>query len=436
MNKSTQLAELSSQQRVEYILSLWQKGEKVTILSAQYGIPRSTIYTWIARYKTNQTYQRVKSTSRRILRKVTKAVKAAVLKKHREFPKLGCWRLSLFEYETQTLSHTTIWRILTEAKTPKLPRQVLYVLSRFHQLWFIDHMHLKTLPNGQKVYSLIVLDGFSRVLLSDQIVLSKGAKEAVVVLLTAFAQWGRPETILSDNAKAFTSLLYTLLMATLGIGVRYTTPGCPWENPFAESMISIHRAYFYPRLQQQKSVSGIRHIYAQQTRYYNQRPHWAFRKEDVKTPLGRIGKARGRPLPENFSLSVLALSKCSGRIVDGQGRIRFKRYRLFVHAQLAKQRVEIREGFDWLVVIYQSGAVVSYEYTHKESHIETVQNTPVFHDHQSISAPLQLELLDLSAYEFRYVAKLPSSQRRRYKTDAVQLPLFDSSAFPPKPKRR
>ena len=82
---------------------------------------------------------------------------------HRANPQLGCWRLSLFEYENQKLGATTIWRILNEAKRPKSPPEPIYQLSHPHQMWFVDHMHLKTLKNGTKVYSLIVLDGWSRV---------------------------------------------------------------------------------------------------------------------------------------------------------------------------------------------------------------------------------------------------------------------------------
>jgi len=49
-------------------------------------------------------------------------------------------------------------------------------------------------------------------------------------LLTTFMRWGLPQAILSDNAKAFTSLLYTLLMGALRVQVRYITPGCPWRT--------------------------------------------------------------------------------------------------------------------------------------------------------------------------------------------------------------
>lgn len=104
-------------------------------------------------------------------------------------------------------------------------------------------MHLRTLKDGQKVYSLLVIDGMSRVLLSDQLCLSKGAREVCLILLRTFARWGLPDEIVSDNAKAFTSLLYTLLLGVLRVRVRYTTPGCPWENPFAESLVGTLRDY-------------------------------------------------------------------------------------------------------------------------------------------------------------------------------------------------
>ncbi|MCH8295669.1 transposase family protein [Candidatus Poribacteria bacterium] len=129
-----------------------------------------------------------------------------------------------------SLSDTTIWRILTEAQSPLLPPQIPYILTHPFQIWFVGHMHLRTLKNGEKVYSLIVLDGWSRVRVSDEIVLSKGARDACLILLSAFAKWGMPEQILSDNAKAFASMLYRLLLGVLRVKVRYITPGCPWES--------------------------------------------------------------------------------------------------------------------------------------------------------------------------------------------------------------
>jgi hypothetical protein len=209
-------------------------------------------------------------------------------------------------------------------------------------------MHLKTLPDGKKVYSLIVLDGWSRVLLSEEICFSKGARDVCLILIKAFARWGMPQQILSDNAKAFWSLLYRLMLGRLRIKISYTHPGRPWENPFAESFIGTLRAYFYPHIQRMKTSSGVEGIYLKKTTYYNHRTHWAFRKDEVKTPLGKLAETRGRQLPQHFELSLLATGKRFPRKVDGHGFLSFKRYRLYVDTALQRQHVEIREFFDSL----------------------------------------------------------------------------------------
>ena len=391
----------------------------------EYKVPPSTFYYWLSRYQAHQTYENLSSVPHAPQQKVTEEIKAAVLEMHKANPKLGCWRLSLFEYENQQLGATTIWRILNEAKHPKVPPQTLYPLSHPHQMWFIDHMHLKTLKNGQKVYSLIVVDGWSRVLVNDEICLSKGARDACVILLKAFANWGLPQAILSDNAKAFTSFLYTLLLGVLRVAVCYTEPGHPWENPYAESLIGTLRAYFYPHVQRQQSFAGVQRIYREKTDYYNHRVHWEFRHDDIQTPVEKMAQGKGRPLPEKFSLRVLATGKRVTRTVDGQGRISWKRYRLYVRVELAKSQVEIREFFDSLVVTYRSGSVVSYECTHEKSQVTAIKNAPVFHQHQGIGDSPQLELFDLSSYQLRYVTKRPAHRRRHYQRDASQLTIRD-----------
>jgi hypothetical protein len=272
-------------------------------------------------------------------------------------------------------------------------------------------MHLRTLPNGQKIYSLIVLDGFSRVLLSHEICFSKGAREACLILLRAFAHWGLPEEILSDNGGAFISLLYRLLMGVLRVKVSYTTPGCPWENPFAESFIGTLRAYFHPHIQRQRTAAGIQRVYSEKTDYYNDRVHWEFRNDEIKTPLGKLDSVKGRSMPEDFELRFLATGKRFTRVVDGQGRISWRRYRLYVRAELKKEKVEIREFFDSLVVVYKSGTLASYECAHERSQIVSVSNTPVFHDHPGIESAKQLELFDFSQFQLRHVSRRPPNQK-------------------------
>ena len=213
---------MDQHERIAYLLALKDQGLPVVVIERQYGVSRSTLYYWLSRYEIYYTYENLSRAPHQIYGKITEEIKAAVLDKHHKNPRLGCWRLSLFDYEGQKLGPTTIWLIIMEARQPRLPPRFLYHLTHTYQIWFIDHMHLRTLSDGQKVYSLVVLDGFSRVLLSDEICLSKGARDACLILLRAFARWGLPEEIVSDNGGAFISLLYRLFLGVLRVKVSYT----------------------------------------------------------------------------------------------------------------------------------------------------------------------------------------------------------------------
>ena len=222
----------------------------------------------------------------------------------------------------------------------------------------------------------------SRVLLSDEVILSKSARDAVKVLLRAFARWGRPEQIVSDNAKAFESYLFTHCLATLEIQIRHTTPGSPWENAYAESLIGTLRAYLYPHIQRQKRVESVGRIYAEKVNYYNHRTHWAFQFDPVKTPLAKLAETKGRPMLEAFSLEMVQTTKSVERTVSKHGWISFRRYRLYVSTRLAQQKVLIREFLSNLVVAYKGSSVVTYshcEQTEETSSLST-DSTPVFHD--------------------------------------------------------
>jgi hypothetical protein len=107
----------------------------------------------------------------------------------------------------------------------------------------------------------------------------------------------------------------------------------------------------------------------------------------------------------------LATGKRLTRIVDGQGRISWKRYRLYVRLELRRERIEIQEFFDSLVIIYQSGSVVTYACSHERSQIASISNTPIFHDHPEIKPSAQLELFDLSQFQLRYVNRRPPNQK-------------------------
>ena len=104
----------------------------VAVISQQYHAPQSTFYYWLCRYETYHTYENLSSAPHQTHGKLTEEIKAAILEKRRKNPRLGCWRLSLFQYVDQKLGRITIWHVLVEARQPRAPSLPLYNLTHYH----------------------------------------------------------------------------------------------------------------------------------------------------------------------------------------------------------------------------------------------------------------------------------------------------------------
>ena len=83
-------------------------------------------------------------------------------------------------------------------------KQCRYRRRSANELWHLDFKGPLTLLNGQKVSLLIQIDDFSRFCLSRCIVASATAEVTIAALRTAFARYGKPKEILTDNATPFT----------------------------------------------------------------------------------------------------------------------------------------------------------------------------------------------------------------------------------------
>jgi hypothetical protein len=59
-------------------------------------------------------------------------------------------------------------------------------------------------------------------------------------------------------------------------------------------------------------------------------PERSRRNDEIKTPFEKLAEKKGRPMPEEFTLSTVTTGRSFYRTVDGHGRISWKRYRLYV----------------------------------------------------------------------------------------------------------
>lgn len=96
-------------------------------------------------------------------------------------------------------------------------------------VWAMD-LTGKTDGMGAFHYVLGILDHGSRANLSLLALANKSSCTLLGHLLVAIGSFGKPAAIRTDNESVFTSGLFRLALAALGIRHQRTDPGCPWQN--------------------------------------------------------------------------------------------------------------------------------------------------------------------------------------------------------------
>lgn len=152
------------------------------------------------------------------------------------------------------ISHTSVGRIYaryhlptrtyhTLAKCDGIPKQ-RYEKAMPNAQWHIDFLET-TLEDGTAVPIVSVLDDHSRFCLACQVVPDMTAATAIRVVQQAFQQYGRPQEIVSDNGRAFTSLYagvptaFGQLLTAQSIRHILITPYYPEGNGKAEAFVKI-----------------------------------------------------------------------------------------------------------------------------------------------------------------------------------------------------
>ncbi|MBI4133675.1 IS3 family transposase [Candidatus Uhrbacteria bacterium] len=100
-------------------------------------------------------------------------------------------------------------------------------------VWAADFTHLAY--KGKDVCMATVIDIFSRRVVGTAV----STNHATPLVLQAFANAilsnSRPAIFHSDNGSEYHSKPFRTLLATLGISISRSQPGCPWENGYQES---------------------------------------------------------------------------------------------------------------------------------------------------------------------------------------------------------
>lgn len=160
-------------------------------------------------------------------------------------------------------------RILKHKVFPYLLRKL--VINRSNQVWALDTTYIR-MARGF-VYLTAVVDVFSRRVLAHRTAITLEACHAVEALEEAYARFGKPEIINTDQGSQFTAQVFVDAVLDRGVKLSMDGQGAWRDNVFVERLwrsVKYERVY----LRAYDSVSAARKDIAQYMDWYNDdRPH-------------------------------------------------------------------------------------------------------------------------------------------------------------------
>jgi len=339
--------------------------DTVTGLAATYGISRKTAYYWIDHYQREGPARLAGASQRphRMPRLTSPDIVAQLVQARQRHPTWGAYKLRgwLLQHRPEVAwpCRDTIHEHLVRAgcvrqrrRRPGAPlASTLTVPTAPNQVWTVDFKGEFRTGEGVLCYPFTLRDGFSRFVLRCTALTSVRTADTQTQCARAFAEFGLPERIRSDNGTPFASRglagLSRLAVWWLRLGIypERIRPGCPGQNGSHEQ---FHRV-----LKRETARPPAPSRAAQQQRfarflaeYNHDRPHAA---------LANLAPAtRYRPSPRVLPRRLPDLDYPDGwevRRVCSGGRIKWHDRRLFLTQALHGQDVGFEPIDDslWLV---------------------------------------------------------------------------------------
>jgi transposase InsO family protein len=338
----------------------------MTELATQFGISRKTGYKWVDRYETHGVLGLCDRSRRphRSPRATEPALLAALLAARHRHPTWGPKKLLRVlrrrEPHREWPCRSTVcgwlkrYGLVTARRRRERPPvpSPLAPITRANEVWTVDFKGEFRTGDRVYCYPLTVRDGFSRFVLRCDALISPTYDATRRRFERAFAEYGLPDRIRSDNGPPFASTglagLSRLSVWWIRLGIRPERIGLghPEQNGSHEQ--------FHAVLKAETTRPPARDAAAQQRRFthfcaeYNyDRPHEALADE--------VPATRYQPSPRSLPARLPSLEYPGHfelRRVSPIGQISWAGRRLFVSGALAGEDVGLEEVDDGLWTVY------------------------------------------------------------------------------------
>jgi len=355
------------EQRLEFIREYDTELFTMTELAAQYGISRKTAYKWLERYHAEGVLG-LQDLSRRphhSPQATAGDLVDAVVALRRRHPRWGAKKLLAVLRRRQPHAawpaRSTVCDLLMQRglvdprrrrhRVPEPLRSVLTPMTGPNDVWTTDFKGEFRTGDGWYCYPLTLRDGFSRFVLRCDALLGRTTAATRRRFERAFAEYGLPERIRSDNGGPFASpglgglSQLAVWWIRLGIVPERIAPGHPEQNGSHEQFHAVLKAdtarppASTARAQQRRFVDFC-------AEYNAERPHEALHDE---TPAMHY-RASPRPLPARLP-PLDYPGHAEVRLVSSNGCLSWNGAPLFLATALAGEHVAFEEVDDgiWTV---------------------------------------------------------------------------------------
>ena len=353
------------EQRLDFVREYESGLFTMTELAAQYGISRKTGYLWLERYDAEGTWGLVDRSRRphHSPQATDPAVIERLVRLRRRHPHWGAKKLLVvaarqgptagWPCPSTVSAHLKARGLITPRRRRRPPVVVPStrgVITRANEVWTADFKGEFRTGDHRYCYPLTVRDGWSRFVLRCDALTTHTLAVTRPRFVRAFAEYGLPERLRSDNGPPFGGPGLGRLSALavwwirLGIVPERIAPGHPEQNGSHEQ--------FHAVLKAETARPPAASATAQQRRFrrfcaeYNaERPHEALDQQVPATHYQPSGRALPRRLPP-----LEYPGHAEIRRVDQNGYVSW-RTPLFVSAALAGEQVAFEEVDDgiWTV---------------------------------------------------------------------------------------
>jgi len=345
------------EERVRFILACRDAEESFVATCRAFGITRKTGYKWLARYDEHgleglQDESRVPATHPRWL---NDAAVDAIIEARKSQPRWGPKKLQTLllgsRPELARIGISTIAGVLKryglvrpQHRRPRIPRyfEPLGACVAPNDVWCADFKGHFALLDRTRCYPLTVSDAASRFLIKCEGLRVPDEAHVRVHFERAFAEFGLPDRIRTDNGPPFATRSagglskLAVWWVQLGITPERIEPGHPEQNGRHERM---HRT-----LAEEATRPPSRNLRRQQRafdlfrqQYNQQRPHEALGQK----PPASVYTSSRRPMPTAVGCPEYG-PEYVVRLVDGSGRIRWQMARVPISPLLVGQPVAAR----------------------------------------------------------------------------------------------